>query len=180
MRWIKAMIITVLVLAIIPTIVLSINKITGGKTKRVEYEITITWDNITETVHEINNIAKIVDIGHETMFPVTNFLYVEYDGRILNNAELYYYEYSKFKGFYFVYYEGNDRNTFFIDLYDPFNNSSSEALSANVIKVVLYDDIAVQPLSPTEIILISLIPLILVSGLLIYQYKELGLKIRKE
>lgn len=177
MRWVKTVVITAIVLAIIPTIVLSINKITDGYIKRVEYEIIITRENIGEKVYELYNLVKLDTEGRESLFPVTNWLYIEYDGRILNDAFFYYYEpYNYLKIHYDYSEDGKEYRIIELDLDDPINRST---FTGQVLKIVLYDDIIVKPpVSPTGLILISLIPLILVSGLLIYQYKEL--KLRKE
>ena len=172
MRWIKAMVITAIILAIIPTIVLSINKITEGSTKYVEYEIIITEENINETVYELYNLAKIDENNN-----VTNFLYVENKGAILNVTK---FRYSQtYNWIEIIYLKGSQTYIIRLDLDDPVEGSNIDV--TGTVKIVLYDEIVVEPsVSPTELLLISLIPLILVSGLLVYQYNELGLKIRKE
>lgn len=170
MRLVKAAVITAIVLAIIPTIVLSVNKITGGYTKRVEYEIIITEDNVNETVYELHDLAKLDDANN-----VTNWLYVEKDGEIINVRSFYF---NPSTNRYIIVYLDDTSSTEYIDL----TIDGPSGGMGNYTKIVLYDEIFVEPsVSSTElIILISLIPLILVSGLLVYQYKELGLKIRKE
>lgn len=172
MRWVKTVITIVIVLAIIPTIVLSINKLTSGYTKRVEYEITITKENVNETVYELYNLVKL-DKNNDEINNVTNWLYVEKDGENISNIiDMFYYTKVYDNRIAIKYLRGT--SSYWIDLYLD-NPSGSEGFD-NYIKIILYDEISVEPpLTPTESILISLIPLILVSGLLIYQYKELGL-----
>lgn len=165
LRWVKTAIITVIVLAIIPTIIMAINKLSGGSSKYVKYEITITSDNINETVYELYNLVKLDEENY-----VTNLLYVESDGEILNVISFSYIE--TLNRFWIEYLKGGQTRGIMLDLDNPVNST----LPSDV-KIVLYDEIFVElPVSPTELILISLIPLILVSSLLVYQYKELRLK----
>ena len=61
-------------------------------------------------------------------------------------------------------------------------NPTLPSIINDYIKIILLVDIeAKDPLvSPMILTLISLIPLIIIAGLITYQYKELKLKIRKE
>ena len=173
MRWVKAMVITAIVLTIIPSIIMTINNISGGETKYEEYEIIITKDNVNETVPELYNLVEFDENNN-----LTNLIYVEYDGVTLNvnRAYLYYDDYYEYYYLIISYISGG--NTYNIRF--NFDNPAG-SIFTNYVKIALYKEIVVgSPLLTTELILISLIPLILVSGLLVYQYKELGLKIRKE
>lgn len=168
MRWVKTVIITVIVLTIIPTIIMTINKLTGGSSKYVEYEITITQDNINETVYELYNLVKLDEENN-----VTNLSYVESGGEILNVISFSYIK--TLNRFWIEYLKSGQTHGIMLDLDNPVNST----LPSDV-KIVLYDEIFVElPVSPTVLILISLIPLILVSGLLVYQYKELRLNNKK-
>lgn len=170
MRWVKAFVITAIVLAIIPTMIIVINRLPGEyTTERVEYEITITKDNITETVYELYNLVKLNENNR-----VTNWLYVRRNGQIADIAS-FFYETSPSRRFGIRYYDASSlgyRNMY-LDLDDPIGNSSTGLF--DTLEIGLYDEIVVKSPSSIELILISLTPLILVSGLLIYQYKELGL-----
>lgn len=175
MRWVKAVVTIVIVSAIIPTIIMVINRLPSEyTTERVEYEITITKDNITETVYELYNLVKLNENNR-----VTNWLYVERDGQKADVAS-FFYETSPSRRFGIRFYHAPSlgyRNMY-LDLDDPIGESNF--YSANTLSIGLYDEIVIESMSSLELLLISLVPLILVSGLLVYQYKELGLKIRKE
>lgn len=174
MRWVKVAIITVIVLAIIPTIISVINKLSEIETEYVEYEITITEDNIDITVYELYDIIKLDESGN-----VTNWLYVEFNGVILNITRFRYDEPNNVIEIRAPIGEGITQ-IINLDLDNPVEYSYITG-DFEYMKIALYDEIVIEPpLSSTELILISLIPLILVSGLLIYHYKELGLNIRKE
>lgn len=174
-RWVKTAVVIVIVSAIIPTIVMVINRLPSEyTTKREEYEITITKDNITETVYELYNLVKLDENNR-----VTNWLYIRIDGKI---ADVVYFGYgtdpSRRFGIRFYHAPSYGYRTMYLDLDDPIGESSFSYF--NTLKIGLYDEIVVESISSLELLLISLVPLILVSGLLVYQYKELGLKIRKE
>lgn len=166
MRWVKTAIAIIIVLAIIPAIVKGISDLTTGKEGyEGEYEIILTDENINETIHEF---VKYVETDEENN--VTNCLEIELDGSPFDVLVF------KFDGDYF--HLVNKETDIMIGF-----NIGSPILGRYVddyLKITLYVNIPGEEpvLSPTEIILISLIPLIIVSGLLAYQYKEL--KIRKE
>jgi len=170
LRWVKTAIITVIVLAIIPTIITAINKLSGGTTKYVEYEITITRDNINETVYELYNLVKLDESNN-----VSNLVYAELNGT--NRNVVYFYYINTDNKFFIQFSKGGSSYTIIIF---NLNNPEDSSDFFDVVKIVLYDEISVEPsVSPTILTLISLIPLILVSGLLVYQYKELKLKNKK-
>ena len=170
MRWVKTVVTIVIVSAIIPTIITVINRLPGEYTKeRIEYEITITRDNITETVYELYNLVKLDENNY-----VTNWLYVRRNGQRADVSSFFYREEStRYLGIRFYYPPASGYRNILLDLDDPIGNSSFSYFDS--LTIGLYDEIDVKIISPIELILISLIPLILVSGLLIYQYKELKL-----
>ncbi len=174
-RWVKAVVVFVIVSAIIPTIIMVINRLPSEyTTERVEYEITITQDNITETVYELYNLVKLDEENY-----VTNWLYVERNGQKAEVASFFYREEStRYFGIRFYHPPSYGYRNMYLDLDDPIGNSSFNYFDS--LKIGLYDEIVIESMSSLELLLISLVPLILVSGLLVYQYKELGLKIRKE
>jgi len=169
-RWVKTIVVIAIVTAIIPTMIMIINRLPGEyKTERVEYEITITKDNITETVYELYNLVKLDENNK-----VTNWLYVRRNGQKADVASFGYgTDPSRRFGIRFYYPPSYGYRTMYLDLDDPIGGSSFQYF--DTLKIGLYDEIVVESISSLELLLISLIPLILVSGLLIYQYKELGL-----
>ena len=161
MRWVKTAITIVIVLAILPAIVNVINDLTTGKeVYEGEYEIIITEDNINETIMELYELIEMDDDGN-----VTNYLLVEADGYEIDIGV---FEYNdEFKKFNIM----DTSSNFIVDF--GLENPEFPFFLRDYLKITLYVNIPEPVLSPAEIILISLIPLIIVSGLLVYQYKEL-------
>lgn len=165
MRWVKITISTLTVLLIIPSIVKLINDLTTGtEGYEGEYEIVMTHENINETFHEFMKYVETDEDGN-----VTNYLEVELDGYSPVDVQTF-----TFNGEYFNLV-GEDS---MIIIGFPIENPDLGFMVDDYLKITLYVNIEGQDplLSPTEIILISLIPLIIISGLIFYQYKELKLK----
>lgn len=172
MRWVKAVVIIAIVSAIIPTMIVFINRLPRKDiTERVEYEITITKDNITETVYELYNLVKLDENN-----AVTNWLYIRRDGQRIPKADIASFSYSSTSNRFwirFYYPPAYGYRTMYLDLNDPVEGSTFQYF--DTLEIGLYDEKVVKSIPSLELMLISLTPLILVSGLLIYQYKELGL-----
>ena len=156
MKWFKTAIVIVIVISIMPSIVKSINDLEGGGGYQGEYEIIFTDENINEATQELLNLVEIDENGN-----VTNYISVEADG---NNIDVY--EFSLFNNEYF--YIGDAEYNFMYNL--DLENPSLEPVISDYLKITLYVNIESEKplLSPALISLLTLIPLIMISGILIY------------
>ena len=166
MRWVKIVISTLIALAVIPSIVKVINNLSGYEGN---YELIIREDNFYKTVPELFNLVEIDDEGN-----IINYLYVEADGNEIEDINLFIYSDD---------FEGEGERVISIigfDFIALFNLDRPEysAINKDYVKIILY--INKKPLlSPGIITLISLTPLIFISGLITYQYKNLKIKYNK-
>lgn len=155
MKLLKTAIVIVIVISIIPIIVKSINDMSGGEGYQGEYEIIFTDENINEATQELLNLVEIDENGN-----VTNYINVEVDGY---NIDVY--EFSLFNNEYF--YIGDEEYNFMFNL--DLENPSLKPVISDYLKITLFVNIVNEPLlSPTLLTLLSLIPLIMISGLLVY------------
>ena len=163
MRWVKTAITIVIVLAIIPAIVNSINDLTTGKEGyEGEYEIIITEDNINETIMELYELIEMDDDGN-----VTNYISVVADDMEVDVATFTFSE---------VYRQFNIVDTgynFVVDF--ELDNPKFPFFLNDYLKITLYINIPGEEplLSPTISILLTLVPLIMISGLLVYLYNNM-------
>lgn len=155
MKLLKTAIVIVIVISIIPLIVKSINDLSGGDGYQGEYEIILTNENINEATEELLNLIETDENGN-----VTNYINVEVDGFNIDVGQ-----FSLINNEYFNITDTGYQ--FVFNLY--LDNPTLKPFISDYLKITLYVNIENEPLlSPTLLTLLSLIPLIMISGLLVY------------
>lgn len=155
MKLFKTAIVIVIVISIMPLIVKSINDLSGSGGYQGEYEIIFTNENINEATQELLDLIEIDGNGN-----VTNYINVEVDGFNIDVGQ-----FSLINNEYFNITDTGYQ--FVFNLY--LDNPTLEPFISDYLKITLYVNIENESLlSPTLLTLLSLIPLIMISGLLVY------------